>query len=133
MPNQRQRSALQTEYAKLISAFAFAAWIVQFLFFIIQNLQPVAIVSACTGRFELDLVENHIVGFLVPWLKYAFQFVHCHIMRYLGFCGVFFACAKTKTLFSYAETTQTISVFVLATQNLIVQIFFLLNLKLPRL
>ena len=44
--------------AKLISAFVFATWIVQFLFYLNQNFKPLAIFSSCTAWFVWDVVEN---------------------------------------------------------------------------
>ena len=46
--------------AKLISAFVFATWIVQYLFF-----QPLTISRSCTAWFVSGLVRIHIVGFLI--------------------------------------------------------------------
>ena len=36
----------------------------------IQNFKPLAIFRACTACFVPDLVPNHIVGFLLKWLKF---------------------------------------------------------------
>ena len=55
--------------AKLISAFVFATWIVQYLTSFIQNFMPLAISSSCTAWFVSDLVRIHIIGFLNPGLK----------------------------------------------------------------
>ena len=44
--------------AQLISAFVFAIRIVQFLLYINQNCQPLAIFCGCTARFVSDLVGN---------------------------------------------------------------------------
>ena len=51
--------------AKLISAFVFATWIVQFLYFL--NL---TIFCYCAVWFVSDLVRTKIVGFLMHRLKY---------------------------------------------------------------
>ena len=42
----------------LISAFVFAAWIVQFLLYFYPNFKILALVCICTGRFFSDLVGN---------------------------------------------------------------------------
>ena len=42
--------------AKLISAFVFATWIVQSLYF--RNFKPLAILSGCTAWFVSDQVRN---------------------------------------------------------------------------
>ena len=55
---------------KLISAFVFAARIVQFLFFLNPNPKFQAY-SQLLGRFVSDLFGNHIVGFPMGWLIYT--------------------------------------------------------------
>ena len=48
-------------YAKTkaqISAFVFATWIVQPLFFLLRNLKLPTIICDCTGWYVLDLVGN---------------------------------------------------------------------------
>ena len=54
--------------AKLISAFVFATRIVQFLYFLDPNFQPLAIFCACAARSESDLVGTPKTGFLMSWL-----------------------------------------------------------------
>ena len=49
--------------AKLISAFVLATRIVQFLYFLNPNFQPLTIFCDCTGWFMSDLVGTQIVGF----------------------------------------------------------------------
>ena len=44
--------------AKLISAFVFATWIVQFLFFLNPKFQVLACFCDCTCWFVSDLVRN---------------------------------------------------------------------------
>ena len=44
--------------AKLISAFVFATWIVQSLFYQIKNFKPLAIFCGSTAWFVSDLVGN---------------------------------------------------------------------------
>ena len=44
--------------AKLISAFVFATWIVQFLFFLNPTFKLLACFCNCTGRFVSDLFGN---------------------------------------------------------------------------
>ena len=60
------------ETLKLISAFVFATWIVQYLYFLNKNFKPLAISSGCTAWFVSDLVRIQIVGFLTPGL-----ILHC--------------------------------------------------------
>ena len=45
-------------HAKLISAFVFATWIVQYLLFLNTNFKPLAIFCDYTARFVSDLVRN---------------------------------------------------------------------------
>ena len=55
--------------AKMISAYVFASRIVQFLYFLnLHNFHLLTIFCDCTGRFVLDLVGTHIVGFLTHML-----------------------------------------------------------------
>ena len=63
MRKQRRRSASRLRFAvtaKLISAFVFAAWIVQSHFYLNPNFQALslAIFCDCTARFVSDLVGN---------------------------------------------------------------------------
>ena len=44
--------------AELISAFVFATWIVQSLYFLNQNFKSLAIFSGCTAQLVSDLVKN---------------------------------------------------------------------------
>ena len=44
--------------AKLISAFVFATWIVQYLYFLNTNFKPLAISSSCQAQLVSDLVGN---------------------------------------------------------------------------
>ena len=56
--------------AKLITAFIFATWIVQSLYFLnTKKIKPLAISSDCTAWFVSELVRNHIVGFLTSRLN----------------------------------------------------------------
>ena len=63
--------------AKLISAFVFATRMVQFLYFLWQNPQPLAIFCACNARFVSDLFGNHVVSFPID----AAQMVSSGTMR----------------------------------------------------
>ena len=56
---------------KLISAFVFATWIVQYLFFLNPKAKPLAISSVCTAWFVSDLVRINNVGFLMLRLIYG--------------------------------------------------------------
>ena len=47
------------EAAKLITAFIFATWIVQSLFYLIRNFKPLAIFCGCTAWFVSDQVGNN--------------------------------------------------------------------------
>ena len=58
--------------AKLISAFVFTTWIVQYLYFLNSNFPASSIFSTCTAQFVSDLVRNHIVGFLMMRLISSF-------------------------------------------------------------
>ena len=63
-------------YAKtktLISAFVFATWIVQYLYFLNQKFpaSTLAISSSCTAWFVSDLARIHNVGFLSLGLIYS--------------------------------------------------------------
>ena len=76
---QRRRSASLT--AKLISAFVFATWIVQFLYFLNPNCPSLAIFFDCTGRFVSDLFKNHIVGFSMRRFKSLWEILTTFILR----------------------------------------------------
>ena len=49
--------------AKLIIAFVFTTWIVQFFYFVNQKFLASSLFFACTARFESDLPVNHTLGF----------------------------------------------------------------------
>ena len=61
-------------------AFVFAIGIVQFFYFPNLNVQPLTIFCVCTTWFMSDLVENHIVGFLMRQLS---KITQLHTVSYV--------------------------------------------------
>ena len=54
---------------KLISAFVFATWIVQFLYFLNPKFPTSSLLlTACTARFVSNKFRNHTIGFLMTRL-----------------------------------------------------------------
>ena len=53
--------------AKLISAFVFAIWIVQYLYFLNTKFQSLAFCSSCTAWFVSDLVKIHAAAHIISW------------------------------------------------------------------
>ena len=71
--------------AKLISAFVFAALIVQSLYFLCRNFKPLAIFCGSTAWFASDLVGHPETSFLTTQLIYG-PAGPAHMVACLGLC-----------------------------------------------
>ena len=64
-------------------SFVFATWIVQSLYFLNRNFEPVVIFFGCTVRFVSDLLEN-------PEDRLSHDVPHYHKPRFEKICPWFF-------------------------------------------
>ena len=78
----KTKAQISTVTAKLIRAFVFAKWMVQFLFFLKLKFPAARVFCTCTTHFVLNLFGNHIVGFLMTWPILQWEKPYLMILRF---------------------------------------------------